>query len=84
MPRFVAAFSLLAIPFMTACDSGDPARAPRGATASRTPFATLALDASYPVPFPYLSGVRELPDGRLFVADPLSQVPPGRPRRKKR
>ena len=74
MPRFVAVFSLLAIPFLTACDSGDSARAPRSATASRTPFATLAPDASYPVPFSYLSGVRELPDGRVFVADPLSQV----------
>ncbi len=74
MPRFVAVLFLLSAAFLTACDSGDPARAPQGAASSPTPFATLALEASYPVPFSYLSGVRELPDGRLFVADPLSQV----------
>lgn len=38
------------------------------------PFRTLELDAAYPEPFSYLSGVRELPDGRLLAADPLSQV----------
>ena len=37
-------------------------------------FATLELEAAYPEPFSYLSGVRELPDGRLLAADPLSQV----------
>jgi len=36
--------------------------------------ATLEMDAAYPEAFSYLSGVRELPDGRLFAADPLSQV----------
>jgi hypothetical protein len=32
------------------------------------------LEAAYPEPFSYLSGVRELPDGRILAADPLSQV----------
>jgi hypothetical protein len=36
--------------------------------------ATLELETEYPEPFSYLSGVRELPDGRLMAADPLSQV----------
>lgn len=35
---------------------------------------TLEPDASYPEPFSFLSGIRELPDGRLLAADPLSQV----------
>jgi hypothetical protein len=37
-------------------------------------MAVLELDAAYPEAFSYLSGVRELPDGRLLAADPLSQV----------
>ena len=36
--------------------------------------ATLELDAAYPEPFSYLNGVRELGDGRLLAADPLSKV----------
>jgi hypothetical protein len=36
--------------------------------------ATLELDATYPEPFSYLSGVRELADGRILAADPMSQV----------
>ncbi len=36
--------------------------------------ATLELDATYPEPFSYLSGVRELTDGRILAADPISQV----------
>jgi hypothetical protein len=36
--------------------------------------ATLELDATFPEAFSYLSGVRELPDGRVLAADPLSQV----------
>ncbi len=35
------------------------------------PFATLALEASFPAPFNYLTGVRELPGGELLAADPL-------------
>lgn len=37
-------------------------------------FAQLELDASYPEPFSYLSGVREMSDGRILAADPLGQV----------
>jgi hypothetical protein len=36
--------------------------------------AALELDAAYPDPFSFLASVRELPDGRLLAADPLSQV----------
>jgi len=36
--------------------------------------ATLQLDVTYPEPFSYLSGVRELSDGTIFAADPLGQV----------
>ncbi|NIN49002.1 MAG: hypothetical protein GTN62_02670 [Gemmatimonadales bacterium] len=36
--------------------------------------ATLELDATCPQPFSYLSGVRELPDGKILAADPMSQV----------
>jgi len=57
-----------------ACDPGDGDRARDGAPDLSTSFATLQLDAAYPTPFSYLSGVRELSDGRLFAADPLSQV----------
>jgi hypothetical protein len=38
-------------------------------------FAQLELDASYAEPFSYLSGIREMPDGRILAADPLGQVP---------
>jgi hypothetical protein len=38
------------------------------------PAVTLELDASYVEPFSFLNGVRELPDGRVMAADPLSQV----------
>jgi hypothetical protein len=36
--------------------------------------ASLELDAAYPGPFSFLATVRELPDGTLLAADPLSQV----------
>ena len=37
-------------------------------------YAVLALDMAYSVPFSYLSGIRELSDGRILAADPTSQV----------
>lgn len=40
----------------------------------RGEYARLELEVSYPEPFSYLSGVREMPDGRVLVADPVSQV----------
>jgi hypothetical protein len=36
--------------------------------------ATLEFEASYPEGFSYLNGIREMPDGRVLAADPLSQV----------
>ena len=36
--------------------------------------ATFELEAEHPEPFSFLSGFRELPDGRLLAPDPLSQV----------
>jgi hypothetical protein len=37
-------------------------------------IATLQLEATYPHPFSYLSGVRELRNGKIMAADPVSQV----------
>jgi len=68
---------LLTLPLtvlLAACGNGDEGQAPGHDADPSRPFATLELNASYPVPFGYLSGVRELSDGRLLVADPLSQV----------
>ncbi len=44
-------------------------------TESGTPYrATLELEATHPEPFSYLSSVRELSDGTILAADPMSQV----------
>lgn len=74
MPRLPRWLALPIGLLLSACDTGAGDRAPDGAPDLSVPFATLQLDAAYPAPFSYLSGVRELPDGRIFVADPLSQV----------
>jgi hypothetical protein len=37
-------------------------------------FAHLELEASYPEAFSFLNGVREMTDGSILAADPLSQV----------
>jgi hypothetical protein len=50
------------------------ARVGGGSAAGGDILATLELERSFPTPFSYLSGLRELPDGRLLVADPLAQV----------
>ena len=50
------------------------ARDGQGEAGSSGIAATLELDATYPEPFSYLAGVRELEDGRLLAADPLSKV----------
>jgi hypothetical protein len=71
MSRFAATLIFLPVAILLSCDSGGRARAAAG---SDSPLATLELDASYPVPFSYLGSVRELPDGRVYAADPLSQV----------
>lgn len=59
---------------LAACGTGDAGQTRGDDAGPSSPFATLEMDASYPVPLGYLSGVRELSDGRLLVADPLSQV----------
>ncbi len=45
-----------------------------GGTGDSGIVATLEMEAAYPEPFSFLSGIRELPDGKLLAADPLSQV----------
>jgi hypothetical protein len=45
-----------------------------GAGGAEGIFATLEREATYPEPFSFLSSVREMPDGTLLAADPLSQV----------
>lgn len=87
LPRslFILASSLL----IAACGDAPPAReggrAPGGtsevggrsvASTARgeRPFAALVLETSCPVPFNYLSGVRELGDGWLLAADPLGKA----------
>jgi len=67
----VRALSLLIAVFLTGCSGEDAARdtgLPPGA------YARLQLEAAYPEPFSFLNGVREMSDGTLLAADPLSQV----------
>lgn len=74
MHRWLLAVGGLAI-LATACgDQEDLARRSSESPGGETPFATLELEAEYPQPFSYLSGVRELPGQRLLAADPLGQV----------
>ena len=65
--------SLLALPILLTMAScgGDGGGAAHG---GNTQLGTLQLDASFPVPFSYLSRVRELSDGTILAADPISQV----------
>lgn len=58
---------LLSLPTIS-CGGGGDEEGDSGVIAS------LVEDAVYPEAFSYLSGVRELPDGQLLAADPLSQV----------
>ena len=57
--------------------SGETAQYQAGAP-GENPFqrqaAILELEATYPEGFSFLNGVRELPDGRILVADPLAQA----------
>jgi hypothetical protein len=48
--------------------------AEREAESANPYLAALELEASYPEPFSYLSAVRELSDGTILAADPISQV----------
>lgn len=79
MNGFVARARLwLFLPFLVAGAScsgdGGGAGGPPGGGGPLGAVATLELDAAYPEPFSFLNSVRELPDGRLMAADPLSQV----------
>ena len=63
--------ALLAPFVLAACRAGE------GVSSGGLPqgvFATLELESAYPQEFSFLNGVRELEDGSLLAADPLSQV----------
>lgn len=68
----VLLFFLLLFPATMGCagESGEG----DGGNAFLSSDLTLKLEASYPEPFSYLSGVRPMPDGTLLAADPLGQV----------
>jgi hypothetical protein len=65
---------LLTVPLLLAVTSCGGSDGTAVGTAGAGIVASLELEAAYPEAFSYLSGVRELPDGRLLAADPLSQV----------
>lgn len=54
---------------LSACSEGGSESGVAGEAPLR-----LELEASYPEPFSFLTGIRELPGGRVLAADPLSQV----------
>ena len=56
---------------LTACSAGE---APPSTGLETGQFARLELEVAYPEAFSFLNGVRELSDGSIMVADPLSQV----------
>lgn len=60
----------LALPALalSACSGG------KGAGGSSGQYANLELEAAYPEAFSFLNAARELSDGSIMVADPLSQV----------
>ncbi|MFC1661141.1 hypothetical protein ACFL3S_06765, partial [Gemmatimonadota bacterium] len=64
----------LVLPFYMASVSCSDGAQERGGTEGPLAVGTIEMDAAYPVPFSYLTGVRELPDGSVLAADPLSQV----------
>jgi len=79
MARRVAAlslFPLLTLFHLLACTetSGETPSIPQEEPQGDPPYATLVLEATYPDGFSYLSGIRELSDGTVMVADPLAQL----------
>ncbi|HSG08659.1 MAG TPA: hypothetical protein VLA36_09880 [Longimicrobiales bacterium] len=60
--------TLLVLVLGVACGGDDPAQGPPGV------WGTLELESSYPEAFAYLSGVREMADGRVLAADPTGQA----------
>ena len=71
MKRSMASLLVLTAAITIASCGGDEESAMPG---EETRLGSLELDASFPVSFSYLNGVRELSDGRILVADPISQV----------
>ncbi len=67
------AAALLVSLVLSACAGGE---APGGGDEAPPSgaFATLELETAYPEPFSFLNSVRELSDGTVLAADPLSQV----------
>ncbi|MFC1791290.1 hypothetical protein ACFL0I_02340 [Gemmatimonadota bacterium] len=57
----------------TAC-SGEGGGGGAGEGGDPGVVAALELDVAYPEAFSYLSGIRELPDGSLLAADPMSLI----------
>lgn len=79
MARRVAAlslFPLITLFHLLACTetSGETPSIPQEEPQGDPPYATLVLEATYPDGFSYLSGIRELSDGTVMVADPLAQL----------
>lgn len=56
---------------LSACSGGD---VPPTTGLAAGQYAQLELEVSYPEPFSFLNSVRELSDGTVLAADPLSQV----------
>ena len=71
MKRHLRIFLVLPLAGAMASCGGDAESAMPG---GETRLATLELDATAPISFSYLSGVRELSDGSVLAADPTSQV----------
>jgi hypothetical protein len=67
-PTFLA-LTALALAGCSGGGEGSPASGLPGGT-----FARLELETAYPEPFSFLNSVRELSDGTIMAADPLSQV----------
>jgi len=59
-------------PALSACGGGEAGSDPDGLATGE--YARLELEASYPEAFSFLSGVREMNDGSIMAADPLSEV----------
>ena len=71
-PRNGAFLHLLSTLILIACAGGD---GPSGASSEGVgAYASLKLEVAYPDPFSFLNEVRELGDGTVMAADPLSQV----------
>jgi hypothetical protein len=69
--RFVPFLAVITLA-LSACGGGDADPGSGGLATGE--YARLELEASYPEPLSFLSGVRELSDGSIMAADPLSEV----------